>query len=96
VLTGSGGWAADSWSASFLGIWKLRPLGERSRRPNTRTSVERPVPLFRATVLLFLVPDVLPDRYFVSTYGRDEVATCPEVLPDEVPPPFSGNRYYGT
>jgi hypothetical protein len=43
--------------------------------------------LIDALVLGFLVADVSADRGFVSPYGRDEVAACPEVLPDEASDP---------
>ena len=39
--------------------------------------------LIEAAVFLFLFPDVLPYHGFVSTHGRDEVPSGPEVLPHE-------------
>ena len=33
---------------------------------------------------IVLISDVLPYHRFVSTYGRDEVSSCPEVLPHKI------------
>ena len=40
--------------------------------------------LLQAAVLLLLISDVLPYHRFVSTYGRDEVPSCPEMLPYKI------------
>jgi len=69
----------------------------RSKRPELGPLASGPVSHLKVAVLLLpetelvdppvlrlLMPDVLADSYFVPTYGRYEVATCPEVLPDEI------------
>jgi hypothetical protein len=40
--------------------------------------------LIQAIILLLLLFDVLPYHRFVSTYGRDEVPSGPEVLPYKI------------
>lgn len=35
-------------------------------------------------IRFLLVPDVLPYHRFVQAHGRNEVATCPEILAREV------------
>src|SRR6266851_2099908 len=40
--------------------------------------------LVQAVVFSLLISDVLPYHRFVSTYGRDEVSSCPEVLPHKI------------
>src|SRR6202521_3443596 len=40
--------------------------------------------LLQAPILVFLLFYVLPYHRFVSTYGRDEVPSSPEVLPHEI------------
>ena len=40
--------------------------------------------LIDALVFRFLMPDVLAYHLFVSTYGRDEIASRPKVLAHEI------------
>jgi hypothetical protein len=49
--------------------------------------------LVHALVFLLLMPNVLAYDYFVPTYGRDEVASRLEVLPDEVALAFAVPRW---
>jgi hypothetical protein len=42
------------------------------------------VHLFQSLMFMLLVSEVFPDQRFVSPYGLDEVASCPDVLPDNV------------
>jgi hypothetical protein len=41
--------------------------------------------LIHSAVFLLLPPNVIPDEFFVSTYRRSEIASCPEVLTSKVP-----------
>jgi len=38
------------------------------------------IELIDSSILMFLMPNVLPDDFFIPTHRRDEVAACPEVL----------------
>ena len=44
--------------------------------------------LIQAAVFLLLISDVLPYHRFVSSYGRDEVPSGPEMLPHEAALPL--------
>ena len=62
----------------------MRPLAPpKGGRSSEQSQLVRPL------VFLLLVLDVLADHLFVPTYGRDEVATRPEVLPHKVAAPFA-------
>src|ERR1700723_1306107 len=46
---------------------------------------ESQVQLFQALVFLLLLLDVRSDHRLVSSHGRHEIPSCPEMLPDKIP-----------